>query len=446
MKKFHKQSVVTAVLFLVLPIFIFSQDTTIKVSVPYSFEVKRTVSGTRTVTVTLPKPKPDTIRIHDTIFVNTCPPVPPDNIMLIWSEQTGTFQQFIDSAIKNKQVAVIDKDVTPATPIEIDGDLEVKGQGVTITSINKNLFVLGHGKHVFRNFNVVQTRPDGIAFFTRQFANLIWDNQFYKINIDGGGDGYASSRGGTATEWASSYFQDCIIKVKSIGISVFSQDGPYKNLHLNRVQISTDTTHCIYVHPNVSLAFDSLFIIKAGKLAMHQYSGSGIGYGTARYSHFKKVYTNGYAFEMTTLADGYIDIDSSQIAPYVTMGIPAAKVWATNTKFYNAGNGILLRGTLFGCSGGTWSPPNDTLRLVNCRLVEISMRAGGVIIANGTVVDYMSVADRGNNFDGFFSDSEIKSLQDGRNGNGVLRLYNTNPPSAGWSQPYRPEIIQVLNR
>lgn len=267
------------------------------------------------------------------------------------------------------------------------------------------------------------------------------------VNIEGGGDGYLSARGGNDTSWATTTIENSIIKVKSIGISVFSQDGPYKNLHLKNVQIKTDTTHNIYVHPSVSLYYDSVASLGAGKLMQHQYSGSGNGgYGTAKYSRFVKVHTNGRAFEMTRVKDGFVEIDSSDIAPYVTGAVLAAKVWAANTRFYNAGNGILLSGTLFNCTGGAWSSGNDTLKLVGGKYNEVSMRYGGKIIADHTEIEYMSVADRGNDFGGIFTNSEIKSLQDGKNGNGVLNLFNTPRPAPYYGQPYRPEIVNSPNK
>ena len=148
---------------------------------------------------------------------------------------------------------------------------------------------------------------------------------------------------------------------------------------------------------------------------------------------------------MTTPASTPVYIDSSSIAPYVTMGVPPARVQATNSKFYNAGNGITLRGVLKNCTGGAWPNKGDTITVADCNLSEISMRGGGHIIATATVIDYMSVADRGNDFSGYFIKSVVKQLQDGRNGNGVLLLNNTPTPAPAYGQAYRPEIIKHEN-
>ena len=73
------------------------------------------------------------------------------------------------------------------------------------------------------------------------------------------------------------------------------------------------------------------------------------------------------------------------------------------------------------------------------------MRAGGVIIADNVTVEYMSVADRGNDFGATFRNSFIESLYDEKKGNGVINLINTPKPGIGWGNPYRPEIINVIN-
>lgn len=428
----------TAAVILSLPLF--SQDTTIKFNVPYRFVVQ----GTRSGSITIPLPKNDTIRIHDTVYIYNCPPMVKDS--LVWSKFNGTFQEFVDSAVKNNTVAYIDKDVTPIASVNVDGDLTLIGNADTVTNINKYLFILGTGKHTFINFNIIQTRPDGVAFFTRQVAGILWENTLKDVNIEGGGDGYLSARGGNDTSWARTTIENSIIKVKSVGITIFSQDGPYKNLHLKNVQIKTDTTHNIYVHPNVSLWYDSVASLGAGKLMQHQYSGTKIGYNTAKYSRFSRVYSNNESFEMTNPKEGFVEIDNCELAPYVTMGVPPARVWATNSKFYNAGSGILLAGTLFNCRGGAWPTAGDTLKLVGGVYDEVSMRSGGTLITDNATINYMSVADRGNEFEGFINNGIIKNLYDGRNGNGVLNLLNTPRPAPAYGQLYRPEIVNSLNR
>jgi len=251
-------------LFLLLPFFAISQDTTIKVTVPYSFKVERVVTGTRTLIVTLPKPKKDTVYIHDTIFVNTCTPQPSSGLK--WSEQTGTFQQFIDSAIATGRTAIIDKPVQPANTVVVKGDLKINGRGNLITNTLPVLFHLWDGVHVFDSINILQTNLQGIAFYTEPRTGARWTNTISNLTILGGKDGYASARGGDSANWCGTTITNAVIKIHGgCAIGIFAQDGPYKYLHLRNVQMRSDTTHNLYCHPNVSLDFDSVHSIFAGE-------------------------------------------------------------------------------------------------------------------------------------------------------------------------------------
>jgi len=432
-------------LLLLLPFFAISQDTTIKVTVPYSFKVERTVTGTRTLSVTLPNPKPDTIRIHDTIFVNTCPPQPSTGLK--WSEWKGSFQSFIDSAIGG--TAYIDKDVTPAAPVQVRGSITVIGDTTKlITNIHKDLFILHpNAKQVFIDLRIHQPNTTGSAFNRVVSSGTTFYDSLHNVNITGGAYAYQSSRGGKSDSMAITAMRNCVFKIYVCGIGVFSQDGPFRALHLRNVQIKTDTTHNIYVHPATSLFYDSVASLGAGKLFQHQYSGSGNGgYNTGKYSIFNRVYSNGKMFEMTSLKEGPIIITNSNIAPYTTAGVAVPFVKAFNTTFLNNGNGIHLAGELYNCKGGAWSFGSDTLKLINSDFEEISMRSGGVIISENSTVKWMTVADRGNDFKAYFTNSVITNLGDGRNGNGIIYLKDTPTPAAAYGQPYRPEIIKQLER
>jgi hypothetical protein len=427
----HKQSLMTG-LFLVLSLFCFSQikypkDTTITLTVP-----------AQTFTVTVPIMY---------VFIPCVDSVKPEND-LRWSSYTGTFQQFIDTAIKLNRTAVIDRNLIPASTITIRGNITLKADsGVLITNTHARLFHLFPGRQVFIGLNIVQQGTAGVAFFREPLTGTTFYDSLHHVTVTGGSDAYISSRGGIPNAMAVTAMRNCRFDNNSICVSVFSQDGPDRALHLKNVQTKSKISHNYYIHPAVSLQFDSVASISAGKLFMHQYSSTGNGgYRTSYYSRFKRVYCNNEAFEMTSVKNGYVIIDSSEIAPYVTQGVPAAKVWATRTLFYNAGNGITLAGTLNECYGGVWSPPNDTLMLVGGMYGELSMRGGGTIIADGVTVTYMSVADRGNNFSATFVRSIINSLYDERKGDGVIYLKNTPAPGLYFGQPYRKEIIQQLTK
>jgi len=121
-------------------------------------------------------------------------------------------------------------------------------------------------------------------------------------------------------------------------------------------------------------------------------------------------------------------------------------VEAKNRTFYTVGNGSFFRGKLTKGIGSVWSNEGDMATLINCNIGEVSMRGGGYIIANGTIVDWMTVADRGKDFKALFTNSVIKSLSDSKNGNGIIYLDNSPVPPPAWGQPYRPEIIKQLER
>jgi hypothetical protein len=365
-----------------------------------------------------------------------------------WSQYRGSFNDFIQQAIRNKTTAVIDKDFSTNETITVDGDLIVKGTGITITTNSKNLFILGAGNHVFSDFNIVQNNAEAATFFTKQESGILWNNTLRNMQITGGQDGYLSSRGGrydaatdSVLQWSGTTIENCIIKVKGgIAISVFSQDGPCKFLHMRNVQMGTDVTHNLYIHPNVSMRFDSVVSLYAGKLAMHHFSGGNEQfYYTARYFEMKRVSSlKNSNWEMVRPRTGYIQITDCDIAPFTTMGVDVPYVYATNSRFYNAGNGAQLSGVLNNCSGEIWSGSGSkTLEVNGGNFSEVSFRNGGSIKINNATIDYVFVADRGQNFEGSFTNCTINHIIDGKNGKGKVQLLNSKAPHID----ARPEII-----
>lgn len=365
-----------------------------------------------------------------------------------WSQYRGSFNDFIQQAVRNKTTAVIDKDFSTSETVTVDGDITIKGTGVTITTNSKNLFVLGSGNHVFSDFNIVQNNNEAATFFTKQESGILWNNTLRNMQITGGQDGYLSSRGGrydaatdSVLQWSGTTIENCVIKVKGgMAISVFSQDGPCKYLHMRNVQMGTDVTHNVYLHPNVSIRFDSVVSLYAGKLAMHHYSGGNPQfYYTARYVEMKRVSSlKNSNWEMVRPRTGYIQITDCDIAPYTTMDIDVPYVYATNSRFYNAGNGAQLSGVLNNCSGEIWSGTGSRILEVNGgKFSEVSFRNGGSMKISNAIIDYVFVADRGNNFEGTFTNCSINHIIDGKNGNGKVQLHNSKAPHID----ARPEII-----
>lgn len=365
-----------------------------------------------------------------------------------WSQFRGSFNDFIQQAIRNKTTAVIDKDFSTSETVTIDGDITVKGTGITITTNSKNLFILGAGNHVFSDFNIIQNNNEAATFFTKPEGGILWNNTLRNIQLTGGQDGYLSSRGGrydaatdSVLQWSGTTIENCIVKVKGgIAISVFSQDGPCKYLHMRNVQMGTDVTHNLYIHPNVSMRFDSVVSLYAGKLAMHHFSGGNEQfYYTARYFEMKRVSSQKNSnWEMVRPRNGYIQITDCDIAPFTTMGVDVPHVYATNSRFYNAGNGAQLSGVLNNCSGEIWSGGGTRILEVNGgKFSEVSFRNGGSMQINNASIDYVFVADRGHNFEGSFTNCTINHIIDGKNGNGKVQLLNSKAPHID----ARPEII-----
>ncbi|MGL4184197.1 MAG: hypothetical protein ACRCR4_00310, partial [Thiotrichaceae bacterium] len=359
----------------------------------------------------------DTVVIRDTVFVATNPPQE-----LIWSKFKGTFQQFVDSAAKAGLVAYIDKSVTPAATVQIPSNITIESDtNATISNIHKTLFQLSKatGRQIFKGLRIIQDSI-GTAFSRITFSASFYDS-LHNIQVQGGLGAYESSRGGTESQMAVTAMRNCEFDNSYINISVFSQDGPYRALHLYNVQLKAKTSHNIYVHPATSLWYDSVACISAGKLMQHQYSGSlNGGYKTGKYSVFNRVYSGKAPFEMTSLAnESPVIITNSSLAPYVTANIPPALVHATNSHFFNAGNGIFLRGVLDSCTGGVWSAWGYELAVKNSNLKEFSFRGGGISAFDNTTISNVWGADRGNPFDMQFRNCTIGQIWDGGNGAGT---------------------------
>lgn len=347
---------------------------------------------------------------YETVYV--CPPtVAP----MYWSEYSGSFQAFVNDAALFGRVAYIDKDVQPFATIDVPSGLQLKADtSVAIRNKVRVLFRLhaATGSQLFEGLRIVQ--DSGCTAFERITSGVAFYDSLHNVQVTGGEAAYSSSRGGTASKMAVTAMRNCRFDVRYIALSAFSQDGPWRALHLYNVQMKTSYSHNLYVHPSTSLCFDSVASMGAGKLMMHQFShngllklinkdykGDGVGdYYSARYSIFKRVYCNGEAFEMTpvdsTLNNGYnrIWIEDSDIGPYVTGAAPVATVNAYRTSFFNAGNGILIAGILDSCRGGAWGVDGYRLSIRRSNMSEVVFRYGGQIFISNSRVENIWGADR----------------------------------------------------
>lgn len=361
-----------------------------------------------------------------------------------WGSYRGSFTQFIQQAIRQNAVAIVDKDVTPPEPVIIEGNLTLKGTGITIYNKHKQLFVVGSGVHHFSHFTVQQSHAEASAFLSNIQPKLVWTNTLDDVHINGGQYGYNSSRGGLYDEkqdsivaWSGTNILNSTFNVRGIAIQVYSQDGPCKYLHMRNVQMSTSESHNIYAHPNVSLRFDSVVSVKAGKLAMHHFSGGNEQfYYTARYLEMNRVSApSGGAWEMINPKSGYIIIHNSNMGPYTAVGANTPWVYATNSTFYNAGNGVMLTGKLVNCSGSVWSGGKQPLVIEGGNYTEISFRPGGTIKASKANITYLLLSDRGNAFEGEFDNCSIGEIQDSNTDKGKIVLRKTTVKNNRSSRP-----------
>jgi hypothetical protein len=242
-----------------------------------------------------------------------------------------------------------------------------------------------------------------VAFSTFIHERIIWNNVLKGINVTGGRQAYSSNRGGmydpaidAVKQWSGTTIEDCVFKTSFVCVTVFSQDGPGKYLHMRNVDLYCDTAHNMYVHPNVSLRLYGVRSMKVGTpgLALHHYSGGGGENGkgvpsNARYVEIRKCTTNwqpnmkGGMWQIAEPVTAVVIMDSCDLAPY---SIPLPNMIATNTRFFNAGGGAFVKGKLFNCSG-TVFPTNETT-LDRCNLDELNLTGGGtVLVKNSKVIN-----------------------------------------------------------
>lgn len=385
---------------------------------------------TGSIPVKIPKPKPEIVVIHDTIVVyvhdtiNVCPQ---DNGRLKLSEWPGSFQSFIDSA----KVAVIDAPVG-ATGIHIRKSMRVVGtpQGA-ITNTGAELFIMYAGTKIEIDSLTITQGAAGTAFYRQIITGKTWTDSISNTNVNGGRYTYLSSRGGKRDSLAVTTFTNCILKNSTMNIQVYSQDGPFRALHLRNAQLSTDTTHNIYLHPSVAVNFDSVVSIKAGKLALHYYSG-GVDslYHTAAYFKLNRVSSlDRDMWEMVTPKGGIVEVHNSDLAPYTTSGVAFPNVYSTNTRWSNWGNGIDITGRIVNCSGEVWSKGNKLI-VDGGTFSNANLRNGGTMaLTNVSITGQMYIAEYAGYFIINANNCTAPYINDLRNSEGNVYWSGTPVPA-----------------
>lgn len=347
---------------------------------------------------------------------------------LLLSRHGSDLQKLVNAAQGKDITAIIDKSITIRSTVFINGNIKLKGiDGTVLTNEVKgksnDMILLGKGTHDISNFSVKQ-HPNGTAFKTVAETGIHWLNQFDHVDIENGRQAYESSRGGKSDAWNITVWKNSKIRTAAVAISIFSQDGPYKALHLEHMDIANGkqygnhvidyrndkdrVTHTLYCHPNVSLDFNDVRL-EAGRLALHHFSGGGVP-GKNTYVKMHAVKTVKGALEMASPETGAIIITDSELAPYTTAGVAHPLVNAKNSTFKNMGNGIMLRGKLTNCKGGAWTSPDGPLEIIDCELDEINMRPGGKLIIRNSKVKNMWAGDRDKKFEAEIKESRIENL------------------------------------
>jgi len=395
-----------------------------------------------TFVFTLPKPKPiviaktDTITIHDTLYIN-CPPIPKKEIK--WSDFVGTFQQFIDSASRSKSKAVVDKEVILKETIKLP-NISIVGRGGYITSTAYTVFELLPTKQLVDSLPIFASATTWYTFLRKPITNALYADSISNCAIIGGRFGYMSSQGGSKDSLCVTAMHNTSFHTSFVGIHIYSQDGPYRALHLTSVYTKADSGHNIYTHPNVSIKFDSVvtenFPYKKPDGSWHsanalQYFSAGSGEvmeGTQKYFSIRRcrsIKVNGYTGMWTILGPKNIPaiIEDCEIAPYNVW----QRVYVKNSKLINAGQGVVINGTIENCTGEVWS--GGGLTTVNGGTFDYATaRVGGTMVFNAAIVSLFDIADRGNAFNVAVNSSVISRINDGKNGAGTITFYNSPIP------------------
>ncbi|QGW29813.1 hypothetical protein [Phnomibacter ginsenosidimutans] len=128
-------------------------------------------------------------------------------------------------------------------------------------------------------------------------------------------------------------------------------------------------------------------------------------------------------------------INNSNMGPYTAVGANTPWVYATNSTFYNAGNGVMLSGKLINCSGKAWSGGKQPLAIEGGNYSEICFRPGGTIKASKANITYLLLSDRGNAFEGEFDNCTISEIQDSNTDKGRIVLRKTTVKNNRSSRP-----------
>lgn len=390
--------------------------------------------------------KYDTIIKHDTVFteriVFICPPdstvVKPKPLKdsLKFTAFGGSFKDFVNQAIIQNKVAVLDSNINLTEPVGVRGDLTLVGYNKpTIISNQRWLWWLYHGKHEFFGIHTIMSAENGNHFYTDPTPGITWTNILTDVTMTGGEVGYLSSRGGNDSTKCITTLTDCDINTGKICISIFSQDGPHKALHLKNTRLRSGWSHNIYAHMNVALDFYETHHLGAGKLGLHHFSALGVP-GVAEYIRISKSFTyddySPYQFPPGQIAY----IDSSDIPLYADGN---QTVYATNTNFKKVGGSgawVVGNSILDNCTGYIMT---GNAVIINSQLEELRLRSTGIVDVVNSTIKHVGGGGLNNKFTLLMNATTVDAMaitnihEESRirltNGSSYLPAYSWKPPT-----------------
>lgn len=288
--------------------------------------------------------------------------------------------------------------------IEIHGNIKIGAIGkgrlndMTKKSEGGSFILLHEGDHTFKNieficpgasspqgYNAVQTAPSDITFH----------NNFYNCKFSGRWhNNYQSSLGhGISAFYNTRFFAE------SENIQYFSQSGS-KTLILHNDTLETLYSHCVYSHPINNYDVYDVIVLSSGKLAWDSYGTSTtVTTGKNSFQRFKKCRVADTAtarmwgskpmWRLWT-SNAPIYIDSCDLAGYEVAG----KVYATNSHFYNAGNGSALGGgaELINCTGDVSVREAQSISITNCKINNLGAAPRSYVRAVNSSIYSVAVA------------------------------------------------------
>lgn len=384
-----KNKYLLVIVFSLLSTILFAQEDTIinvPVTIKIPFRIKKEIIR-------------DTIIIVDSVYVGClCPPdstIPTIPDTLKFSQFGGTFKEFIKFAGEQNKIAVLDSNISITEPIGVRGNSRLIGYNKpTIISNQRWVFWLYEGDHLFDNLNIIMTNPLGYAFYTDAKNNIIWNNVIKNTDVTGGESSYVSSLGGNDSTKCGTIIENCNFENSTINVRIFSQDGPYKYLHLCNTELKTTISHNLYLHPNVSYKACNTSHLGAGKLALHHFSRDGVP-GIAEYITVTgaKSFDNYSPFQFPP--NQIARIDSSDIALYSDGN---QVVWATNTNFKQVGGaGAWVTGEsiIDNCTGYILT---SGASISNSNLKQLRLQSSGITEIVNSTVEYCGGGGLNNEF------------------------------------------------